>query len=186
MSKQQVNQSEQQVNQSQEFCSLNVDVRSLAENIDRLAAMKNWMNLQSQFLDQHIQRSASQMNTIIAMQQLKAVPNAARPVVSNGSTLSSNQINLGAPWVTTAIPSGVNVGMPNFLGDYNFSSMPFVAASPFHSTAYPTTSAHKVQQWIDTAQQQIGQVMAGLQASVNGFTGANEINQFASERVAAN
>ena len=124
-SKQQLNQTAAQVNQSQDFCSLNVDVRSLAENIDRLAAMKNWMNLQSQFLDQHIQRSASQMNTIIAMQQLKAVPNAARPVVSNGSTLSSNQINLGAPWVTTAIPSGVNVGMPNFLGDYNFSSMPF-------------------------------------------------------------
>ena len=178
-----------QATQNQQFCSLNIDVRSLADQIDRLSAMKNWLNLQCQYLDQHIQRSTSQMNTILALQQVQSNNGVGVNSRNTQATMGSGPFNQPVGFSPiSGLTSGFNASFnPVFNAAATPSAFPHVfggvpvsadtyglnqpivgfAGSPFQASGLSATNPQQAQQWIDNAQHQIEQMINSLQTAVN-------------------
>jgi hypothetical protein len=119
-------------------CSINADPKGISTQIDRLVSMKNWMNMQVHLLDQQIQMLSSQMNTINAMQEMQ----------KQWQSHWKNQ--MGGAKSTSKQSGKMGTHMPNPL------------------TAVAKGSEELAKHWINSAQQQVGQVINSLKPMTAG------------------
>ena len=140
-------------------CSINADPKALSEQVERLVGMKNWLNMQVQMLEQQIQMLTSQLNTVAAMQQMQSQwQNQFAQFGSQLANTVGSQQGTQRSQVQQRAQTTQNGGF----------------VSPVAS------GADIAQQWIDSAQQQVGSLIQGLQASSAATTGVNAAGSVAS------
>lgn len=141
-------------------CSINADPKALSEQVERLVGMKNWLNMQVQMLEQQIQMLTSQLNTVAAMQQMQ-------------SQWQNQFAQFGSQFANTV---GSQQGTQRSQAQRSQTAQTAGFAAPVVS------GADIAQQWIDSAQQQVGSLIQGLQSSGAGVAGVNAAGSSSSDK----